>query len=193
MSEVKRWTISSNESAPVELVRASDYDALKLARDTAEDRIVDLGNRCIKAEAERDSLKATFAALSESDGYFALKAEWDEEKAKHLITIKKLAEMWAERDKLAAECERLEAENKRFAAKCQYIIDERNKVVERYDKLAATNEPTFMRLRHDGKFDMRRGDQRGTQGHDSKGRRQHDPRSISYAGSDRRRAQRRKA
>jgi hypothetical protein len=31
----------------------NEVDAFKLARDTAEDRIVDLGNRLLKAEAER--------------------------------------------------------------------------------------------------------------------------------------------
>ena len=69
MSEVKRWMVDTwhfhakapdlPTSSPVAVVLASAYDALKLARDTAEDRIVDLGNRLLKAEAERDKLAAT--------------------------------------------------------------------------------------------------------------------------------------
>ena len=150
MSEVKRWRIPKILYpcfAPVsetdEVVPAAAYDALKLARDTAEDRIVDLGNRLLKAEAERDSLRMAGV----DPRYEAMRQR--AEKAEHQIKVlRDLADIdteardnvIAERDKLAAECEGLEAENKRLAAKCQYIIDDRNKVVERHDKLAAMVE-----------------------------------------------------
>jgi hypothetical protein len=195
-----------------------DCFALALARDTAEDRIVDLGNRCIKAEAERDSLKATFAALSESDGYFALKAEWDEEKAKHLITIKKLAEMWAERDKLASELDECrEGWLKRDDTVIQNLIAEKDRLAAmvaaarglyrhsfngykwiRADQVDATLadpvEETFQRLNSFGvPYESRNG--RGLIGHDAKGRRHedlHDCMRYTPLTWDQRRAQRRK-
>jgi len=55
----------------------------------------------------------------------------------------------------------------------------------------AVEEPRYQRKRSlSGHYEV--ANQRGTQGHDAKGRLQYDPRSISYTGSDRRRAQRRK-
>jgi len=63
---VKRWTISTNGSDPVELVRGDVFDAVVKEREEAQERVSIIGkmlqdetNLRLSAEAERDALKAT--------------------------------------------------------------------------------------------------------------------------------------
>ena len=264
MSEVKRWRIPKILYpcfAPVsetdEVVPAAAYDALKREyndlkhnRDgwmrscndwrartkEAEDRIVDLGNRLLKAEAERDSLRmAGVDPRYEAMRQRAEKAEaerdinakealvtrsgWEsalarEENLKKRITDEvsecdsvrvHLLDAQRDRDKLAATVERVRAVKSRHKHS-EYAIA---LLCELGIALAEPVETRTPGTPGDGSYwhicticmdvmkDHAHGygkcaERRGTTGFDARGRRQYDPRSISYTGSDRRRAQRRK-
>ena len=199
MSEVKRWRIPKILYpcyAPVsetdEVVPAAAYDALKREyndlkhnRDgwmrscndwrartkEAEDRIVDLGNRLLKTEAARDNAVANVQDVcnkwqADLDG--RIRAE-------------------AERDKLAGMVAVARGLYRHSFNGYKWIRADHVDAI-----LAEPVEETFQRLNSFGvPYESRNG--RGLIGHDARGRRQYDPRSIIYTGSDRRRAQRRKA
>jgi len=118
MSDVKRWWVFKEQlldekvhrfdsEGAIPVVLASDLDAEVAAHEMTAHEL-----KC--AEAERDE------ALLKIQGHLdmfkryrersdAILSERDDERARHLITQRKLAEMWAERDRLAATVERVRA------------------------------------------------------------------------------------
>jgi hypothetical protein len=209
VSEVKRWRIPKilyTCVAPVsetdEVVPAAAYDALKLARDTAEDRIVDLGNRLLKAEAERDD--ARHEAQQHWDAYVLTREERDAAVAQ---TTNRDCQIIA----LKATVERA-GNLTRYRADIGVRITD---VVEADDLRRALAEPVETRTTGtpgDGSYwhictickdvmkDHAHGygkcvERRGTTGHDVRGRRHMESGfevKIRYSRFDRRKAQRRK-
>jgi hypothetical protein len=59
---VKRW-LGGGPTYTLDVVAASDYDAALARAEKAEAIIVDLGNRCLLAEAERDRHQARVVRL----------------------------------------------------------------------------------------------------------------------------------
>jgi len=77
---VKRWTISTNGSDPVELVRGDVFDAVVKEREEAQERVSIIGkmlqdetNLRLSAEAERDALKAT---MKTQESWIARARDW---------------------------------------------------------------------------------------------------------------------
>jgi hypothetical protein len=82
----------------------ADRDRWAVRVGEAEDRIVDLGNRCLLAEAERDRLKARgdlYSELAEALG--------DDPCDSHKSRVEHAQKLKAERDRLAATVERVRA------------------------------------------------------------------------------------
>ena len=117
VGDVKRWRVDTwhfyakapdlPTSSPVCVVLASDLDAEVAAHEMTAHEL-----KCAEAVADAADRHA-LACRNELEVVSRLRAdaeaERDDERARHLITQRKLAEMWAERDRLAATVERVRA------------------------------------------------------------------------------------
>jgi len=127
-----------------------------------------------KAEAVADAAdRHALACRNELEVVSRLRAdadaERDDERAKHLITQRKLAEMWAERDRLAGTVERVRALARRLRDSGTHA----NEACNIENALADPVSETFTRLNSYGvPYESRNG--RGLTGHDARGRRHED-------------------
>ena len=114
-------------------------------------------------EAERD--KANDAMCDYVRKYARAEAERDAEQARHLITQRKLAEMWAERDRLAEVVERVKDLHRWLKESGTHA----NEALNLGNVLAEPVSETFTRLNSYGvPYESRNG--RGLTGHDARGR-----------------------